>query len=170
MAFSSHLERRPSVRFQFQRLITKAILKYWTIKEIIKICSVIRNCCLWIKQHQDEVQPALPRIKTSHPSQNSAKKQQLLGHYQTWFLKMQSQVFTLLGKVPSRLLNTELFEISSCEPRSRNLSFTHALHPRLPSGLKLENSSQKHWHLHISQPTSPSFKVSLFLPSFTSSG
>ena len=169
MASSFYLEP-PSAWIQFQRVTTKATLKYLTMKEIIKIYPVTRNWfSLWIKQQQYKVQPALPWIKTNHPPQNRAKEQQLLGHYQTWFLKMQSQVFTLPGKVPSRLLNTELFEISSCEPRSRNLSFTCILHPLLPSGLKLENSSQRHWHLHISQPTSLSFKASLFLPSFISS-
>lgn len=85
-----------------------------------------------------------------HQPQNKAKKNSSYLDI-TWLSKMQSQVFTRPGKVLSRLLNTELLEISSCEPQSRNLSFTWTLHPLLPSGLKLENSSQRRWHIS-SQP------------------
>lgn len=46
---------------------------------------------------------------------------------------MQSQVFTVLSKVFSRLLSTELLEIFSCEARSRNPSVAYTLHSVPPA-------------------------------------
>lgn len=103
------------------------------MKGVSKIYSAIINWySWWIKQQQDEV---LLRIKSNHTSQNKVKEQQLLEYYQTRFLKMQSQVLILPSKVlPSRLLNAELFEISSCEPRAEiSVSHAHSTHSFPPA-------------------------------------
>lgn len=46
--------------------------------------------------------------------------------------------------------------------------FQCTLYPLLPSGLKLENSSQRHWRLHISQSTCCRSKTTSSLPASSS--